>query len=396
MSESSMKPTDIKHIKQSAEAKDPLLDAYHAAAKDDGFAPAPRVKGAVLMYARTLADHRNAFPGSVAHHNEDEELELSSVPVAANTLDPRPLPIKPLEDELPSWPRDLPPVAAPSAWASVGKWAATAAAGGLALGASFSWFSGNFHKPAAPEPIIVAQAPAVATVPILIPPPVLSEPSLPVKPSVAGAAPTVPTTATTATTAARQAAPTTQIAQAQTNPRTDAALARPKAAAVPQARARSENVAKELPIGAISNPPVMVADGRAIAPPQIAARPLADAKSSDATRTDATRSDAKASEVSPTLASPAAITAPATAAATRPAPAIAAADGSSAVASKALARPEHEADPQAWMSYILDLRSRGRSREASIELVRLRDRYPKFNAGTPAAGAVVAPASAPQ
>jgi hypothetical protein len=43
-----------------------------------------------------------------------------------------------------------------------------------------------------------------------------------------------------------------------------------------------------------------------------------------------------------------------------------------------LGRPAHEADPEQWWAHITQLRSKGRVKEADIELIRLRDRYPVF------------------
>jgi hypothetical protein len=392
-----------KNIKEAS--TDELLDAYQAAAKDDSFVPSPRVRGAVLMYARTLADHRNAFPGSVAHRNEDEELELSSVPRAPSTLDPRPLPVKPLEEEHESWPRDLPPAPVASAWASLGRWVATAAAGGLALGASYSWFSANLHKTASPEPMI-AQAPAApaAAIPVPAPVPQTAAQTEMNKPAVLAEAKSAAPAANAANTS--RIKPDKEVVN-KTKPSVVRERKEPLTGSLNK-EPPAGSLSKEPPVGSVNNPPVMVADGRAITQPQIASRSLSSPSATPAAAEQVAVA-APPAAAPPAAAVPAPYTAP-QAAATAAAPSMAGARAASVAKAegdvadsanntnaptalnKALARPEHEADPQKWMAYIIDLRSRGRSREASIELVRLRDRYPKFNAGT-AAGNAAPPAA---
>jgi hypothetical protein len=372
--------------KDAIEVKDELLTVYKAAAADDSFVPAPRVKSAVMMYARTLAEHRNAFPGSVAHENAAEETELASVPRDNKTLDPRPLPIKPLssddENEGTEWPRDLPPVVQGSAWQSLGKWVAAATAGGLALGASYSWFNASRQHSAAPEPMI-AQAPAAA--PVVVVPPVA------VAPPVTAAPPLVVATAEppAARVEANEASPRREAADAAA-PRAKAELAKP--AAVKKAAPKNNEAKLAKAPNATSNPPVAVADGKPVAAPQISAAPLPNnvgsasgavaagpAPAEAVAMNDAASTDSKAKRA----ASPQAGAASMSTMEARASGADGRANTADARVSAALGRPEHEAVPEKWMAYITDLKNRGRTREADIELVRLRERYPQFNIGKP-------------
>jgi hypothetical protein len=363
--------------KDAIEVKDELLTVYIAAAADDSFVPATRVKSAVMMYARTLAEHRNAFPGSVAHENAAEETELASVPRDNKTLDPRPLPIKPLssdgEEEGTQWPRDLPPAVQGSAWQSLGKWVAAATAGGLALGASYSWFNASRQHSAAPEPMI-AQAPAAP--PVVVVPPV----------AVATAEPPA------ARAEATEASPRREVAEAAA-PRAKAELAKP-AVVKKVAPKNSETKLAKAP-NATSNPPVAVADGKPVAAPQVSAAPLpnyagntvatsgavaaSSAPAEAVAMNDAVSVDSKAKRA----ASPQAGAASMSTMEGRASGADGRANTADARVSAALGRPEHEAVPEKWMVYITDLKNRGRTREADIELMRLRERYPQFNIGKP-------------
>jgi hypothetical protein len=362
--------------KDAIEVKDELLTVYKAAAADDSFVPAPRVKSAVMMYARTLAEHRNAFPGSVAHENAAEETELASVPRDSKTLDPRPLPIKPLssdsEEEGTEWPRDLPPVVQGSAWQSLGKWVAAATAGGLALGASYSWFNASQQHSAAPEPMI-AQAPAAAPV-VVVPPVVAAEPLA------------------AARVEATEAAPRREVAEAAA-PRAKSELAKP--AVVKKVAPKNNEVKLAKAPNATSNPPVAVADGKPVAAPQVSAAPLpnyagntvatsgAVAASSAPAETVAMNEAASVDSKAKRAASPQAGAASMSTMEARASGADGRAGTADARISAALGRPEHEAVPEKWMAYITDLKNRGRTREADIELVRLRERYPQFNIGKP-------------
>ncbi len=332
--------------------KDELLSAYQSAAKDDIFTPAPRVRSAVLMYARTLADHRNAFPGSVAHRNDDEALELSSVPREGRTLDPRPMPhIKPLPGDAgdqDSWPRETPGIRVVrprSPWLSLGQWIAAAAAGGLALGASYSWFNASRHNNASPEPVL-AQAPAA--------PPVVASVA-----SETQAKPPESSSAASKASADKSEKPReVVIAQADQPAKTS----KQNRAATPRA--------KTLPAGSTVNPPVSVADGSAIATPQIAARPLSSTEMAGVASRVASVANEQAVAAAP-AAAPAAMTAPTAAAAPQP---------QAKINREALAqaRAEREAYPERWMIYVNDLRSRGHVREADAELARLRERHHQF------------------
>lgn len=344
--------------------QDPLLDTYQAAAGDDSFRPAPRVRGAVLMYARTLADHRSAFPGSMAHQNEDEELELSSVPRDKATLDPRALPVKPLaEEEQDNWPRELPPAPVQSAWLSLSKWVLSALAGGLALGAAYSWFNASRMSSQAPEPMI-AQASSAA--PAAVPPPVSdSGKERAIAKADDNATNTAPNATPSVDSAANQDKPAQLAARAAkplgevppTPRELSPAAAAPAAAAKPQAApaavADASATRGKLSSGSTVNPPVAAANGNAIAPPQIAARSLPVAK----TAADAAVAAAPA-------APPAAATSP--------------------------TRAALEADPTKWMAYVNELIGKGRIDEANTEIAKLYKRYPQLNPNKPAAGASAA------
>ncbi len=354
--------------KDAVEIKDELLAAYKAAAADDSFAPAPRVKSAVMMYARTLADHRTAFPGSVAHENALEETELASVPRDSKTLDPRPLPVTPLstDEEGTEWPRDLPPAVQGSTWQSLGKWVAAATAGGLALGASYSWFNATRQPSALPEPMVarVVVPPVVAAPPVVV---AAAEPPLASQPPAA-----------VARLEATEAAPRREANEAAPRARAETA----KAAAKKVVPKNTEAKLAKAP-NVTSNPPVAVADGRPVAAPQISAAPLPGNTGGTGNASGAMASSPAPAEAIALNDAVSANNKTMRATAAQPEAASASMSTADARVGAGLARPEHEAVPEKWMAYIADLKSRGRTREADIELVRLRERYPQFNLGKP-------------
>lgn len=358
------------------EAPDDLLKRYQETVSDESFEPASRVRSAVLMYARTLAEHRNAFPGSVAHRNEDEEQELASVPREQKSLDPRPLPIKPLpdlSDEGDSWPRELPRVAAANPWLSLGRWVATAIAGGLALGAGYSWWNGMRHQNAGSNEPILAQAPATlpakAEAPASPPPATVNAPTQVAQADIKAITPS-------------EASRKLEAPPASPANKSGVAAASDKAAKPTAVAAAPRSKERNLPAGSTSNPSVMVADGAAIPSPQIAARSLSTPSAEAAP-------SVAAAPAAPVAQSAVIAAAPAMRAA---APRAEAAPESRASAKTAAVATEYESDPAKWMNYINALRTRGRTREADVELMRLRERYPQYVVPAKPAGAASAPA----
>jgi hypothetical protein len=400
---------------QPARPDDKLIDRYAQAIAHDDVPPAPHIRNAVLMYAATVAQQRkDAASAQPVRDPHDEEFPLR----AANA---------------PRW----------RTWAAASV-AVTAIAGVL------GW---QFTKPSQPADTLamaphqgkaeqVAAAPSPA--PALTPAPMqnaaaekatsvtamTSAMSLPAEPPQVAAAtisrnePVLQSDKAIPQPAPRQAE--TKLARAASPPR--ATTPRPVAvdstksvatiAAAPPAppspsrevqtgvqagvqtgaqAARAESAKTKLADEATSASGAGSAGStRATAAPAAAARvaaapfpaannapgALAPASSTIATA-DKPASDSQGASSAPTSPPPAAGM-----------PSSAAEQRARLLAS--LGRPSHEADPEQWWAHITQLRSKGRVKEADIEQIRLRDRYPAFKlpARTASEAEAAEPASA--
>lgn len=374
---------------QPARPDDKLIDRYAQAIAHDDVTPAPHIRNAVLMYAAAVVQQRkDAASAQPVRDADDEEFPLQ----AANA---------------PRW----------RTWAAASV-AVTAIAG--VLGWQFTKLSQPADTLAMPphqgkaEQVATAPSPAPALTPAQMQnaaaekatsvAAITSETS-------ASSLPAEPPKVAAATISRNETLPQPAKANPQSAPRQAETKLAQAALPPPAITPRPAAAVSTKPVATIAAaPPAPTSPSREV----LTGAPAASTESAKTVLASDATSASGAGSASSTHAAAAPAAAARVAAAPLPvanntpaavetaSPAIAAADkpasdskaagsasppaaGSPASAAEqrarllaSLGRPAHEADPEQWWAHITQLRSKGRVKEADIELIRLRDRYPVF------------------
>jgi hypothetical protein len=389
---------------QSARPDDKLIDRYAQAIAHDDVSPAPHIRNAVLMYAATVAQqrkdtasaqpvrdpHDEEFPLRAANASRWRTWAAASVVVTAiagvlgwqftkpsqpaDTLAMAPYQGK--AEQVAAAPSPAPALTpAPMQNAAAEKaTSVTAMTSAMSLPAeppqvAAATISRNESVPqsakakpqSAPRQAETKLARAASPPPATTPRPAAADSTKPVA-TIAAAPPAPPSPSRevqTGAQAARAESAKTKLADEATSASGAGSAGSTRAAAAPAAAARTAAA----PFPAANNAP------GALTP-----------ASSTIAAADKPASDSQATSSAPTSPQPAAGM-----------PSSAAEQRARLLAS--LGRPTHEADPEQWWAHITQLRSKGRVKEADIEQIRLRDRYPAFK--LPARAASEAEAAEP-